>query len=125
MRRSNVATLVYLLVVFASGAVVGGFANRLYMTKVVTASVGTPHSRAELRQQYIRDMRSHLHLTDAQVAELEPILDATGQRMHEMHKTIEDEHIRKVDAILDDQQKAEYAKMRAEREKHRQEQEKK
>jgi hypothetical protein len=30
-----------------------------------------------------------------------------------------------VDAILDDQQKAEYAKMRAEREKHRQEQDKK
>ena len=125
MRRSNVATLVYLLVVFASGTVVGGFANRLYMAKAVTASVGTPHSRAELRKQYIQDMRSRLHLTDAQVTQLEPILDATGQRMHEMHKTIEDEHIRKVDAILDDQQKAEYAKMRAEREKHRQEQDKK
>jgi hypothetical protein len=121
MRRSNVATLVYLLVVFASGAVVGGFANRLWMAKTVNATVNAPHSRAELRKQYIQDMRSRLHLTDAQVTELQQIMDATGQHMHEMHKTIEDEHIRKVVAMLDDRQKAEYAKMREEREKHRQE----
>lgn len=125
MRRSNVATLVYLLVVFASGAVVGGFANRLYMTKTVSATVSAPPSRAQLRKQYTQDMRSRLHLTDAQVSQLERIMDATGQHMHEMHQTIENEHIQKVTAILDDNQKAEYAKMRAEREKHRQEQAKK
>jgi len=125
MRRSNIPTLVYLLVVFVSGAVVGGFANRLYMTKTVSATVNAPPSHAELRRQYIQDMRSRLHLTDLQVTELQQIMDATGQRMHEMHKTIEDEHIRKVVAMLDDSQKAEYAKMRAEREKHRQQQAKK
>jgi len=125
MRRSNLATLFYLLVVFASGAVVGGFANRLYMVKAVSATVNAPHSRAELSKQYIQDMRSRLHLTDAQVPELQKIMDATDQRMNEMHKTIKDEHIRKVVAILDDSQKAEYAKMRQEREKHRQEQNKK
>jgi ferritin-like metal-binding protein YciE len=121
MRRSNFVTLLYLLVVFASGAMVGGFANRLYMAKTVTATVNAPPSRAELRKQYIQDMRSRLHLTEAQIAELQQIMDATGQRMHEMHKTIEDEHVRKIVAMLDDSQKAEYAKMRAEREKHRQE----
>ena len=92
------------------------------MPKTHDRSTLTPHSHAELRKQYIRDMRSRLHLTDAQVAQLQQIVDATGQQMHEMHKTIEDEHIRKVVAILDDNQQAEYAKMRAEREKHRQEQ---
>jgi ferritin-like metal-binding protein YciE len=121
MRRSNFVTLLYLLVVFASGAMVGGFANRLYMAKTVTATVNAPPSRAELRKQYIQDMRSRLHLTEAQIAELQQIMDATGQRMHEMHKTIEDEHVRKIVAMLGDSQKAEYAKMRAEREKHRQE----
>ena len=121
MRRSNFVTLLYLLVVFASGAMVGGFANRLYMAKTVTATVNATPSRAELRKQYIQDMRSRLHLTEAQIAELQQIMDATGQRMHEMHKTIEDEHVRKIVAMLDDSQKAEYAKMRAEREKHRQE----
>jgi hypothetical protein len=56
---------------------------------------------------------------------LQQIADATGQRMHDMHKTIEDEHIQKVIGILDESQKAEYAKLRAEREKRRQEQDKK
>jgi hypothetical protein len=125
MRRSNLATLFYLLVVFASGAVVGGFANRLYMVRRVTPSATVRLSRAELRKQYIQDMRGRLHLTDRQVTELQQIADATGQRMGEMHKTIEDEHIRKVVAMLDDSQKAEYAKMREEREKNRQEQAKK
>ncbi|HTT61588.1 MAG TPA: hypothetical protein VMG35_07100 [Bryobacteraceae bacterium] len=120
MRRSNLSTLLYLLVVFASGAVVGGFANRLYMARTVNATVKAPPSRAELRKQYVEDMRSRLHLNDAQVAELRQIMDATAQRMHEMHKTIGDEHIQKVIAILDDNQKAEYAKMRADREKQRQ-----
>jgi len=45
--------------------------------------------------------------------------------MHDMHKTIKEEHIQKVVAMLDDNQRAEYAKLRAEREKHRQEQNKK
>ena len=126
MRRSNVATLVYLLVVFASGAVVGGFANRLYMAKTVNApTANAPSSHAEIRKRYLQDMRSRLHLTDAQVTQLLQIMDATGQRMHEMHKTIDDEHAQKVAAMLDDTQKAEYAKMRAEREKHHQEQAKK
>lgn len=125
MRRSNLATLVYLLVVFASGAVVGGFANRLYMARSVSATANAPRNHAELRKQYVQDMRGRLHLTDVQVAELQQIMDATGQRMHEMHKSIEDEHVRKVVAMLDDGQKAEYAKMRAEREKNRHEQGKK
>ncbi len=126
MRRSNTATLVYLLVVFASGAVVGGFATRLYVAKTVSATVSAPSpSHAELRKQYLQDMRSRLHLTEAQVAKLQTITDATGQRVHEMKKTIGDEHIRQVNEILDDGQKAEYAKMRAERDKHHQEQAKK
>jgi len=121
MRRSNIATLVYLLVVFASGAVVGGFANRLYMAKTVTATVSAQQPpRAEIRKRYLQEMRGRLHLTDAQVTQLQQIMDATGQRMREMHKTIDDEHARNVIAMLDDTQKGEYAKMRAEREKHKQ-----
>ena len=124
MRRSNLATLVYLLVVFASGAVVGGFANRLYMAKTVSAvTANAPPSYAELNKQYIQDMRGRLHLTDPQIAELRQIMDATDQRMHEMHKSIKEEHIRKVVAMLDDSQKAEYAKLRAEREAKRRQQE--
>jgi Spy/CpxP family protein refolding chaperone len=126
MRRSNFATLVYLLVVFASGAVVGGFANRLYMAKTVSAvTAKPPQTRAELNQQYIQEMRSRLHLTDAQIAELKQIMDSSDQRMREMKKSIKEEHVQKVVAMLDDGQKAEYAKWRADREKRRQQEQSK
>jgi hypothetical protein len=119
MRRSNFATLVYLLVVFASGVVVGGFANRLYMTKSAGPAVKAPPTRAEIRAQYLKDMRSRLHLTDTQLVQLNQIMDATGQQLHEMHKTIDSEHVQKVVAMLDDSQKTEYAKMRTERDQLR------
>jgi len=121
MRRSNLATLLYLAIVFASGAVVGGFAVRLYLANSVSAIVQNPPrvNHAELRRQYIQEMQNRLHLSADQVTQLQQICDATSQHMHEMHKSIDDEHVRKVDAILNDSQKAEYAKMRDEREKRR------
>ena len=123
MRRSNLATILYLAVVFASGAVVGGFAVRLYMANSVSAIVqNAPRNRAEARRQYVQEMQSRLHLTGAQVTELQQICDATGQRMHEMRKTVDADHVSKVTAMLDENQKAEYAKLRAEREKHWREQ---
>jgi len=105
---------------------VGGFANRLYMAKTVIAVAPGQPSRAELNKQYIEDMRGRLHLTEPQIAELKQIMDSSDQRMRECHRTVKDQHIQKVVAMLDDSQKAEYAKMRAEREKrHQQEQAKK
>ncbi|MGA2131386.1 MAG: hypothetical protein ABSH50_03650 [Bryobacteraceae bacterium] len=127
MRRSNLATFVYLAVVFVSGAVVGGFAVRLYLANSVSAVVQTRATKnhAELRRMYIQEMQNRLHLSDAQATQLQEISDATGQRMRDTRKTIDDEHVQKVNAILDDGQRAEYAKMREEREKRRQEQESK
>jgi len=119
MRRSNLATLVYLLLVFVSGAVVGGFANRLYMMNTVKADSAATRSRTDFRKQYVQEMRTRLHLTDPQVAELQQIMDTTGQHFRDLHKSIEDEHVRKVVAMLDDSQKAEYAKMREERDRRR------
>lgn len=119
MRRSNLTTLLYLLLVFISGMVVGGFANRLYMMNTVSADSRPPRSRADMRRQYMQDMRTRLHLTDPQVAELQQIMESTGQRFRALHKSIEDEHVQRVTAILDDSQKAEYAKLREERNRRR------
>jgi hypothetical protein len=127
MRRSNLATLFYLAIVFVSGAVVGGFAVRLYLAGSVKAVVNnTPNgrpTRAEIRRAYIQDMTRRLSLTPEQVTQLEQISEATGQRMRDLRKTIDDEHVSKVNAMLNGTQKVEYAKMREEREKKRQEQE--
>ena len=120
MRRSNLATLLFLAVVFASGAVVGGFAVRLYSTTTVTAGrQTTPRDHAEIRRQYIKEMQGRLHLNGTQVTELQQICETTGQHMRDVHKSVDDEHVQKVIAILDDNQKTEYAKMREEREKKR------
>jgi len=127
MRRSNLTTLLYLGLVFVSGAVVGGFADHL-LTPVIAA----PPSRAELRKHYTEEMRSRLNLSATQVTALQEIMDTTGQRFEAWHKSvdeehrqIENEHRQKVAAILNDSQKTEYAKMIEERERRRQEKAKK
>ena len=127
MRRSNFTTLLYLLLVLLSGAVLGVFANRVYMTKVdaATSVPPRPHNHIEFRNHYIHDMRTRLHLTDAQAAQLEQIMDGTDQQFRQMRRSIDADHQHKVMAMLDDTQKAEYAKMIAEREKRRQEHDKK
>ena len=126
MKRSSLSTGVYLLLVFLSGIVVGVFANRLYVMNSVSANAN-PKSPEEWRRKYVAEMRSRLRLSDQQVAQLEPILDETRQRFHDAHerakpelKAIQDEQVQKIRSILKDDQKAEYEKMRAEREKRRQ-----
>jgi Spy/CpxP family protein refolding chaperone len=130
MRRSNFSTLLYLLLVFASGMVLGGFANRLYMMKTSAAYVApptptSPKTRIQFRKEYIQEMRTRLKLTEPQVAQLQQIMQATDHRLRDMHKDIDDEHAEKVAAMLNDSQKAEYAKMREERERKRQQREQK
>lgn len=126
MKRSSLSTGVYLLLVFLSGIVVGVFANRLYVMNSVSANAN-PKSPEEWRRKYVAEMRSRLRLSDQQVAQLEPILDETRQRFHDAHerakpelKAIQDEQVQKIRSILKDDQKAEYEKMREEREKRRQ-----
>jgi Spy/CpxP family protein refolding chaperone len=112
--------------VFVSGAVVGGFANRLYMMRTVSASTtGTQRRGVEFRRQYVEEMRTRLHLTEPQLTQLQQIMDSTGKKMREMHRSVEEEHVRQVVAMLDDTQRAEYAKMREERDRHRHQQDKK
>jgi hypothetical protein len=125
MRRSNLSTLLYLLLVFVSGSVVGGFANRLYMLKTTVNAATAPRSHEEFRKHYLDMMQSRLHLNESQVTQLKQIMDTTDDHFRELHKTIEGEHFQKVEAMLDDTQKAEYAKMRQERELKRKQHEQK
>jgi hypothetical protein len=129
MKRSNLSVAIYLLVVFLSGAVVGGFAHRLYMVKNVQAGPGRPRPE-EFRQRYLGEMKSRLQMDDTQTARLNEILDRTATRfksLRESHKPayaqIHEEQVREINAILNDSQKAEYEKFRQEREKRRREME--
>ena len=132
--RSSLSAAAYLLVVFLSGVVVGVFSYRLYMVKTVQSSAAVaprPLTPEEYRARAVATLTSRLKLTGEQVTSLQQIMDETRQRYHELRdrmreqqrpelKAIETEHYQRILAILTEPQRAEYDKMRAEREKRRQ-----
>lgn len=129
MKRSTLSTGIYVLLVFLSGAVVGGFAHRLYMMNSVFAGPAVPKPD-EVRRQYIEEMRTRLSLSGDQVTTISGILDSTKARYHEVKqrwdkyakdaskpelRAIQEDQIEKVNQILSEPQRAEYEKLREER----------
>ncbi len=134
MKRAGLSAGLYLLLVFLSGVVVGGFSLRLYMMNTVLAGVN-PSKPDEYRKQYLKEMSSRLSLSDKQLSQLTAILDNTRARYHEVKarwdrqakdaarpelKAIQADQVQQVKAILTDKQKPEYEKLVAEREKRHQ-----
>lgn len=123
MKRSQLAVAVYAVLTFVSGILVGGVGYRLYSSTAVGTRPGS-HSPEEYRRKYVEEMRSRLKLSDRQAADLNVILDATRDRWRQLRererpevKAIQDEQVQRIRAILDENQRAEYEKMREEREK--------
>lgn len=119
MARSNLTIAFYLLLVFGGGVAVGGFGHRLYSASPVTAKV----SPEELRRQHLSEMQTRLNLTPAQVQQVNAIMDETRSLFHEARQkqneefsALRERHANKIRAILTDQQRPEYEKLRAERE---------
>ncbi len=124
MRRSTIAAILYLCLVFLSGILVGGFGMRLYNARAVSAKTN-PCSPESMRRRYMEDMRTRLKLSEQQVTQLSAILEATGERFHDLRKKyrpevkmIQEEQVNQIRAILNEEQRAEYQKLREEREKH-------
>jgi hypothetical protein len=122
MKSSNAVAAIYVILIFLSGVFVGGFGYRLYTASSVNAA--RPKSAEEYRAKYLAEMRSRLKLSDRQVEELNVILDATRERWRVMRerskpemKSIQDEQVERIRAILTPEQQNEYEKMRLEREK--------
>ena len=127
MRRTSLTTALYLLLLFFSGVAVGMFGHRLYTLNSVNATSVNPKNPDEYRRRYVAELRNRLKLTDDQVKSLQPILDETRKRyrdLHEQHrpqlKAIQEDQVRKIRALLSDDQQSEYTKMLEEREKLRQ-----
>jgi hypothetical protein len=109
-----------------SGAVVGGFAHRLYTIHGVEARREVSRNPQEYRKRYVEDMKRRLHLSEAQVTQLGTVLDETRTRYRDLHerfkpemRAIQDDQTQKIRALLDSNQQAEYEKWRQEREKRR------
>lgn len=129
MKRSALATALYVTLVFLSGAIVGVFGYRLYTAKAVIASA-TPKP-ADYRKHYVEEMTGRLHLSQEQVSQLGSILDETRNRYHDEHERskqqlaqIHDEQVTKIHEILSPAQIPEYDKFRLQREKEHEAREK-
>jgi len=112
----------YLVLIFASGIVVGAFATHLYEAREVSAKAPklTPE---EWRKKYTTEMQTRLNLNPDQLTKLNQTMDETRGKVHAEHerhkqemKSIHEEHMNRVRAMLTDQQRPEYEKLRQERE---------
>jgi len=123
MKRSNVSVIVYVCLVFLSGVLVGLAGFGMYHARAGGArseSVGPEAAK----QRYRENLRTRLQLSPDQLKRLDVILSETHDRfraLREKYKpevsVIQAEHADKIRAILDDRQRAEYEKLRQERQK--------
>ena len=109
----------------ASGIAVGAFGHR-YFDSAAHPSAARPQTPDEYRKTYLEEMSKRLSLSQPQKEKLNEILDETRAKYREVRerhkpemKAIQDEQVEKVDAMLTESQRTEYAKMRAEREAKR------
>ena len=134
MKRATLSTALYVTLVFLSGAVMGGFAHRLYMVNTVFSVPVSPKPE-DVRRKIVEEMRTRLSLTNDQVTQLSAIMDSTKARFHEVRskwdkeahirakpelKAIQEDQVQKIKEILTESQRPEYDKYRADREKQRQ-----
>jgi hypothetical protein len=125
MLKNRSSALLSLLLVFASGILVGVAGYRLYAAKSASANTA-PRTMAEYRQRFFAEMRQKVGVRDEQIQPITKVLDETKQRFDQLHAQekplhdqIQKEHIEAMKALLDDQQKVAYDKWRIERERKR------
>jgi hypothetical protein len=132
MKRFNFSIVVYLFLVFLSGVLLGSVGYGLYNARSVSASLKTnPCTADAVRRRYIDDMEGRLKLRPEQVQKLSAILEETHHQFKALREKYKPEvrliqagQVERIRLILDDKQRAEYEKVRLEREKAEQRQKK-
>ena len=131
MQKSKLSALISLAIVFLSGVLVGGVANRLYMVRTVASSTqpNAPPRRPDpedVRKHLIAEMKDRVKLDDQQLAELNKIYDQTRDDFDKLHKkanaetrAVWDTQTAKIKAILRPDQVVLFDQLRAEREAER------
>lgn len=119
MKRTQYSLILSLLLVFASGTVVGAFGLHLYTAKTVTAT--SRKSPEEFRRVYVEDLKSRLGLNAEQIVKLNTVLDQTRaqykdvrDRMKPDMNRIKSEQIEKVNSMLTPDQQKKYEVFRTE-----------
>jgi predicted secreted Zn-dependent protease len=122
MPRNRISIALYLFLVFASGILVGVVSHRLYATNTARASTTAPANMSEFRKRYLDGMRTRVGASEDQIKEITKTLDDTKHKYDELasqeqplHDKVQADHIEKIKAILNDQQRVAYDNWRAER----------
>lgn len=122
MDRSRVSIWTYLVLVFVGGSVTGFLADRVYTMRTVSANA-IPRNPEEWKRKYLEDVRTRCHLSEAQLAQVNQILEVTRHRAEAIRARMEPEwkalhadQVREVRAVMVGPQVAEFDKLRAERE---------
>lgn len=122
MILSRKATVLYSVLIFASGGVLGALTHRLYTVSSVAATSRPSSGPDEWRRKYLAEMQSRLHLSSEQNLKLNIYLDETRSRVREAHakaqpevEQIKREQREKIKSMLDANQKTEYEKILEER----------
>ena len=123
MRLPNIVKL-YALLVFLSGALVGGVAVQFYNARTVRG-----YNPADMRAKYAEEIRTRLSLNVDQTKRLEAVLEDTHQQFRALRekyrpevKHIQEYQAQKIREMLDENQRREYDKMRLERDEKRRQQ---
>ena len=121
MPRSRFSIALYLILVFASGILVGVVSHRLYATTSASANDTKP-SLGEFRRRYLEGMRTQVGVSEDQLRSVNAILDDTRNKLDELaakekplHDQIRMDHVEQIRALLNDKQKIAYDNWRAER----------
>lgn len=140
MRPFKLSVAVQVLLLFASGVLVGGLGFRYYSHRSAPPPPAETRKRPDgfrqFRQRYMNEMSKRLTLRADQVQQLSGIMDSSEHRFGELRKRIDSEVRKqmsgdvkaiqqeqqdKIRLILDPSQRTEYEKMLAERAKRMEE----
>jgi hypothetical protein len=119
----RLTTLIYMLLVFAAGVLIGVSSHRLYDTNTASASTANaPQNMTEFRKRYLAEMRERVHANDRQIAAVVQHLDDAKRRFDDLraqeqplHDRIQQELVDEIRNELTDEQKPAYDKWHAER----------
>ena len=124
MKKSWAAAL-YVVLVFAAGVTAGALGHRMVSARDVIAKTNPP-SPAEWRTKHVAEMQTRLKLSEAQVADLNKILDATRdeyravrERAKPEMRRIHDGQIERITAMLAPGQRPEYERIVEEHDRQR------
>jgi hypothetical protein len=128
MKLSRATIALYVGLVFASGAVLGFFSNRLYSATTVSASKAARPAPEDFRKWVNSYYPEHLKLTTEQVQQMNVILDESQAQVNAIHARMDPEiqavqanQITRMNLMLTPGQKTEYEKIRKDlREKQQQ-----